>query len=138
MNIASVVFCGGDHEKAPDFMQEYAALHKDICALGICGSRDIDCKFFFVFMIVTGTCVFLSIHRVARRRQESTSEIREMTNVLVQQKKKQAWKSLSMHVVQIAKLGGSVGAGVAHVAEAGAHTVAHAAGAGAHAAVAGA
>lgn len=105
MNIVSVVMCGGDNENAPAFMQEEFESNAELCDMGICSSRKIDCEFCFVFLVITGCTLSYRIRQVHHRRQESTQEIREMTNVLVAEEKKQHWSSISKQIANISRLG---------------------------------
>merc|ERR1719473_446565 len=105
MNIASVIMCGGDHPNAPEFMQSKFQENHDRCGVGFCFSRKIDCEFLIIFMILTAVCLLHQAHSVYHRRQESTQEIREMTNVLVAEKKKQNILSFSKHIASIGRYG---------------------------------
>merc|ERR1712224_68127 len=104
MNIVSVVICGGDSPNAPDFMKERFHSNEEICNVGLCGSRKIDCHFWFAFLIITGVTISYMMFRMYHQRQESTQEIREMTNVLVAERKKQHWNALSQHIASFSQM----------------------------------
>lgn len=98
MNIVSVVICGGDNEKAPDFMQARFNSNEDLCMEGVCSSRKIDCHFMFAFGLITVVTAAYKINRLRHLRQESTQEIRELTNALVAERKKRSIVALSQKI----------------------------------------
>jgi len=77
MNLFSVSMCGGEHPEAPQYMKDMYNIHEEICDVGWCHSRAIDCHFMVIFLssFTVGSAVM--IRRVFRERMTLTPAVRE-------------------------------------------------------------
>lgn len=70
-NVFAVVLCGGQHEEAPVYMVEMFEQNQEICSVGWCLSRRIDCRGLIVLVVVWLLLWLYSILWLLRTRKSS-------------------------------------------------------------------
>jgi hypothetical protein len=68
-NVFAVVLCGGQHEEAPAYMAEMFERNEEICSVGWCYSRNIDCRGLVYLLIAWITLLAYSLLWLARTRR---------------------------------------------------------------------
>lgn len=52
LNVASVTMCSGEHPEAPAYMFDMHEENGELCNVGWCKSRNIDCHFLSIFLVI--------------------------------------------------------------------------------------
>merc|ERR1719230_1294328 len=73
-NVFAVVLCGGQHEEAPPYMKEMFEENEELCSVGWCFSRNIDCRALIVLAVTWATLVLYSLLWLLRKRRTSEGQ----------------------------------------------------------------
>jgi hypothetical protein len=68
-NVFAVVLCGGHHEDAPAYMTEMFERNQEMCSVGWCFSRKIDCSALVYLLIAWLALLLYSLLWLARTRR---------------------------------------------------------------------
>eukprot|EP00929_Paragymnodinium_shiwhaense_P119526 TRINITY_DN91439_c0_g1_i1.p1 TRINITY_DN91439_c0_g1~~TRINITY_DN91439_c0_g1_i1.p1 ORF type:complete len:891 (+),score=174.95 TRINITY_DN91439_c0_g1_i1:62-2674(+) len=70
-NVFAVVLCGGQHEEAPPYMREIFESNEELCSVGWCYSRNIDCRALLVLIVSWSVLFLYSLLWLRRSRRAS-------------------------------------------------------------------